>query len=367
MRALIVRPGASNSLALTEWCEPQAAEGQLLIEGLAVGLCGTDTEIIGGGYGQAPPGGDELVLGHENLGRILHAPRDSGFSVGDLVVSIVRRPDPEPCAACAAGEWDMCRNGRYTEHGIRGLHGFARERWRAELDAVVAVDRALGRLGVLLEPTSIVAKAWDHIERIGRRAFWEPDIVAVTGAGPVGLLAALLGVQRGLRVHVFDRVNDGPKPDLVRSLGATYHCESVPESGIRADVVVECTGAPQAVVDVITHSGMDAIVCLTGVSSLGSVLPVDVGGLNRETVLRNDVILGTVNANRRHYDQAARALAAADSEWLARLITRVVPLPRYRDAFVRHEHDVKVVLDLREADGNDPWDEHRSVWPSPAT
>ena len=95
---------------------------------LAVGLCGTDAEIVRGEYGDAPPGEDHLVLGHENLGRVLIAPTGSGPAEGDLVVGIVRRPDPEPCPACAAGEWDFCRNGRYTEHGIKQLHGFARER-----------------------------------------------------------------------------------------------------------------------------------------------------------------------------------------------------------------------------------------------
>ena len=146
----------------------------MLVQGLQVGLCGTDAEIVSGGYGEAPPGADLLVLGHENLGRVLEAPPGCGLSPGDLVVGIVRRPDPVPCSACAAGEWDMCRNGRYVEHGIKGLHGFARERWRADVGAVVGVDAALADVGVLLEPTTIVAKAWEQIHRIGRRATSEP-------------------------------------------------------------------------------------------------------------------------------------------------------------------------------------------------
>jgi glucose 1-dehydrogenase len=349
MRALTVRPGVKDSLRLGDTAEPRPEEGALLVEGLAVGLCGTDMEIVSGRYGEAPPDEDFLVLGHENLGRVQQAPPGSGLSVGDLVVGIVRRPDPDPCPACAAGEWDMCRNDRYTEHGIRGLHGFARERWRAGPDAVVRLSPSLGQLGVLLEPTTIVAKAWEQVERIGQRAFWQPEVVAVTGAGPLGLLAALLAVQRGLRVHVFDRVTQGPKPDLVRSLGATFHHDTLPDSGLRADVLIECTGAPQVVVDAIRHSAADAIVCLTGVSSVGTPLPLNVGGLNREVVLGNEVVFGSVNANRRHYEQADLALAAADHEWLSRLITRVVPLHRYHEAFARQPDDVKVVLDVREA------------------
>lgn len=350
MRALTVRPGVKGSLLLGDMAEPRPEEGALLVESIAVGVCGTDAAIVDGAYGEAPPGEAFLVLGHENLGRVLEAPRGSDLAVGDLVVGIVRRPDPEPCPACAAGEWDMCRNGRYTEHGIRGRHGFARERWRADPDAVVRVSSSLGRLGVLLEPTTIVAKAWEQVERIGHRAFWQPEVVVVTGAGPVGLLAALLAVQRGMQVHVFDRVTEGPKPDVVRSLGATYHHDMLQESGVLADVVIECTGAPQLVVDATRYSDPDAIVCLTGVSDAGSPLPVDVGALNREVVLGNKVVFGSVNANRRHYEQATRALAAADHQWLSRLITRTVPLHRYQEAFTHQPDDVKVVVDMNGVD-----------------
>ena len=347
MRALVVTPGKMDSLALVDVPEPSPAEGSVLVEALALGLCGTDVEIVSGVYGQAPSGREVLVLGHENLGRVMEAPAGSGVSVGDLVVGIVRRPDPVPCPACAAGEWDMCRNGQYTEHGIMRLDGFARERWRAEPDAMVTVDASLSDVGVLLEPTTIVAKAWEQVQRIGARAFHDPHVAVVTGAGPVGLLAALLGVQIGLEVHVFDRVTDGPKPDLVRSLGATYHHESVPDSGVTADITIECTGVAEVIADVLANSAPDAITCLTGVSTPGSPLPFDLGGWNRGAVLGNDVVFGTVNANRRHYQAAAIALKAADQDWLNRLITRRVPLASFSDAFARRPEDVKVVLDLQ--------------------
>ena len=347
MRALTVKPGVKDSLALIEMPEPPPEQGPVLVEGLAVGLCGTDAEIVSGAYGQAPPGQELLVLGHENFGRVNAAPQGSGLHEGDLVVGIVRRPDPVPCPACAVGEWDMCRNGQYTEHGIQGLDGFARELWRGQPDAIVKLDPSLAQVGVLLEPTTIVAKAWEQIDRIGARAFYDPRVAVVTGSGPVGLLAALLGVQRGLEVHVFDRVTDGPKPDLVRDLGATYHTDTLHDSGIKADVMVECTGVTSVVLDTMTCGAPDAITCLTGVSALGNSVPVDIGSMNRSTVLRNDVIFGSVNANRRHYTAAADALRKADAGWLGRLITRRVPLERYADGFARQAGDVKVVLDLQ--------------------
>jgi threonine dehydrogenase-like Zn-dependent dehydrogenase len=346
MRALTVVPGHPGSGALTDLPEPEPSEGSVLVATRAIGICGTDRELLAGEHGAPPPGEERLVLGHESLAEVLEAPAGSGLAQGDMVVGVVRRPDPVPCANCAAGEFDMCRNGRYTEHGIQGADGFARERWRAEPDALVRVDPSLREAGVLLEPASVVAKAWEHIERIGARAVWEPKRVLVTGAGPVGLLAALLAAQRGLEVHVLDLVTDGPKPKLVEQLGATYHSSPIAELGLEPDVVVECTGAAPVVSEVIGGTARNAVVCLTGVSSSGRPTPLDVGALNREWVLENDVVFGSVNANRRHYELGAAALAAADHGWLTGLLTRHVPIEDYAEALVPREDDVKTVVML---------------------
>jgi threonine dehydrogenase-like Zn-dependent dehydrogenase len=350
MQAVTVVPLKSGSVDLTQLPEPPSSDGPILVKTRAIGVCGTDLEIISGEYGWAPEGEDRLAIGHESLGEVLEAPADSGFEVGDLVVAIVRRPDPVPCPNCAVGEWDMCRNGMYTEWGIKEHHGYARERYRITPDFLVKVEPGLGNLGVLLEPTTVVAKAWDHIERIGTRARWEPDVVLVTGAGPIGLLAALLGVQRGLDVHVLDQVTEGLKPDLVAALGATYHHGTVSDTGLTPDVIVECTGVGQLIFDVMDASGNNGIVCLTGVSSTRE-LSVDVGLLNRRLVLENDVVFGSVNANRRHYEAGAAALAQADPAWLARLITRTVPLSSWRQAYQRLPTDVKVVLSFDSGSG----------------
>lgn len=344
MRAVTVLPLKAGSVDLTDVPEPPDSDGPVLVETRAIGVCGTDLEIINGEYGWAPPGEERLVIGHESIGEVIEAPSGTGLAAGDLVVAIVRRPDPVPCPNCAIGEWDMCRNGQYTEWGIKEHHGYARERYRITPDFVVKVDPALGDLGVLLEPTTVVAKAWDHIERIGSRAKWQPSTVLVTGAGPIGLLAALLGRQRGLEVHVLDKVTDGLKPQLVAALGATYHSGSVADIGIQPDVAIECTGVSQLIFDVMDTAGANGIVCLTGVSSGGREVPVDVGLLNRRLVLENDVVFGSVNANRRHYQAGAEALADADRGWLSQLITRRVPLSNWHEAYDRQPADVKTVL-----------------------
>jgi len=345
MQAITVLPAQPGSARLEAIPEPSIAEGSVLVETLAVGVCGTDVEIVDGLYGTPPPGRERLVLGHESIARVLHAAEDGAFTAGDLVVGIVRRPDPVPCSSCAVGEWDMCRNGRYTEHGIKELNGFAAERFRISPEFLVRVESRLGHLGVLLEPTSVVAKAWEQIERIGTRAHWQPKRVLVTGAGPIGLLAALLGVLRGFEVHVLDRVVDGPKPDLVKALGATYHTGTVQDAG-EADIVLECTGAGQLVWDVMAQAAPSGIVCLTGVSTGGRTLGVDLGAFNREVVLQNNVVFGTVNANRRHYQAAAHVLAQADPAWLEHVITRRVSVQQWSKALVRQPHDVKTVIEF---------------------
>jgi threonine dehydrogenase-like Zn-dependent dehydrogenase len=348
MHALTVRPGRKNSLEVRQLPEPTAADGELLVRGLAVGVCGTDREIAEGAYGQAPPGRDWMVLGHESLGRVERAPSGSGFAVGDLVAGVVRRPDPVPCGACAHGEFDMCRNGRYTERGIKEVDGYGAQMWCVEPGYAVKLQPGLGNAGVLMEPTSVVAKAWEQVERIGGRSWFEPRRLLVTGAGPIGLLAALLGTQRGLETHVLDRVSDGPKPSLVRDLGAAYHSGDVARviDEVRPDIVVEATGASELVFAALTGTTSYGVVCLTGMSPAGRRITVDAGSLNRDVVLENDAVVGSVNANLRHYRQAAEALAKADPAWLERLITRRVPLERAVEAFQPQPDDVKVVIAL---------------------
>ena len=142
MRAITLTPGIKDSACLRDVREPPAADGAILVRTLALGVCGTDREIVSAHYGEAPPGEDCLILGHESLGIVEEAP-DGPFRRGDHVVGIVRRPDPGPCPACAAGEWDMCGNGRYTERGIKARHGFGAERFRTEPEFAVKVDPAL--------------------------------------------------------------------------------------------------------------------------------------------------------------------------------------------------------------------------------
>jgi threonine dehydrogenase-like Zn-dependent dehydrogenase len=350
MRAMTVIPGQPESAELSELPDPEPKDGELLVEPLYIGVCGTDREIVEGVHGEAPPGRERLVLGHELLGRVKEG--RAGFDPGQLVAGIVRRPDPVPCACCAQGEWDMCRNDQYTERGIKALDGYGAELVTLEADFAVPIPDELGTLGVLTEPSSILAKAWEQIERISRRACSVHERVLVTGGGPIGLLAALMGTQRGLEVHVLDRATEGPKPEAVQALGAHYHAGDVTEVAkeVEPDVVVECTGVAELVGGAMRHTASGAIVCLTGVAS-SRTLSVDVGALNNELVLENDVVFGSVNANRRHFELAVRALHEADPDWLRRLITHTVPLASWPEALEKRGDAIKVVVDFAKRSG----------------
>ena len=348
MKALTVEPRKPGTARLEDVPEPEARDGSVLVEAIAVGVCGTDVEIVEGKYGWAPRGKTRLVLGHESLGRVVDPGPTGGLRKGDLVVGIVRRPDPVPCPNCAVGEWDMCRNGQYTERGIKQIDGFMSERWRIEPEYAMKVDSSLGLLGVLLEPTTVVTKAWEQIVVVGQRAFWEPRTVLITGAGPIGLLAALVGKQRGLDIHVLDRADSGPKPELVRSLGASYHTGSVAAIGFEPDVIVECTGVGQVIADSIRSIGAGGIVCLTGVGAGGSTTGPGTADVAAGAVLRNNVVVGSVNANKRHWYKAGEALARADRAWLAQLVTRRERPNDVARALQRTSEDIKVVVQFGE-------------------
>lgn len=243
----------------------------------------------------------------------------------------------------------MCRNGQYTERGIKQIHGFMSERWRIEPEYAIKVDPSLGLLGVLLEPTIVIAKALEEVVFIGRRSFWEQRTLLVTGVDPIRLLAALAARMFGLDVHVLDRMESNAKLDLVRALGAAYHSGSVKNIGIVTDAIIECTGVGQVIADSIQAIGSSGIVCLTGVGHGGVVTAEASATIAASAVLKNNVIVGSVNANKRHWYKAGSLLARADRTWLNRLITRREKPENFQQALERKPDDIKVVIQFSEA------------------
>ena len=337
MRALTVAPGIANSARVEDVPEPPQSDGAVLVRTLALGVCGTDREIVSGDYGWAPPGaeaaGDRPRIAGQGAGG---AGRTAALT--PAISSSASCAGPIRCRvrACAVGEWDMCRNGRYTERGIKERNGYGSDFFRIEPEFLVKLDPSLGMNGVLVEPTSVVAKAWDHTERIGRRSrAWEPKTLLVTGAGPIGLLAALIGAQRGLDVHVLDHRDSGRKSELiVRELGGTFHLGSLADlDGLKPDILMECTGAPERRARrarphrVRRHRlpgrRVRARPRFRSSTSARSIAP---------WCSTTTPVFGSVNANRKHYEDAVDALQRADKHWLARLITRRVPVEQWTQA-----------------------------------
>lgn len=342
MHAMTVTPGQPASAALADRDVVTEPGADVLVDGLAVGICGTDRDILAGNHGITPPGRGDLIIGHESLGRVASAPPDSGLTTGDLVVAIVRRPDT--CPNCQAGNWDQCTDGNYTERGIKAADGFGAQQWAVPAAYAIRLDPHIAGAGVLMEPTSIVAKAWEQVDLVRQRG-GSGTTALITGAGPIGLLAALLAVQRGYTTQVLDRVTTGPKPALVAALGATYHT-SIDDLHTPPDVVIEATGVGTLLLDVLHHTAPNAVTCLTGIADTNHTSTLDPDDLNSHLVMTNQVVIGSVNAARRHYQQAATALSAADPDWLHGLLTRQVPLSTWTDALTHHPDDVKVVVDL---------------------
>src|SRR5215469_4827150 len=224
MQALAVFP-SKKRLNLLNIPEPQLnGPTKVLLKVHEVGLCGTDREISSFEYGSPPPGSDHLILGHESLAEVIEVgPGVRGFKPGDLVVPLVRRPCPHPeCRACRAGRPDFCVTGDYTERGIKGADGFLTNYVVEDEAYLVKVPRALADVAVLVEPLTVVAKASDQVQAISNRLPFEPGPQRglVLGAGPIGLLGAMLLVADNFETVVYSRDSEQSKQaELVRSLG----------------------------------------------------------------------------------------------------------------------------------------------------
>lgn len=352
MRALVVTPKEKGSGRVIDVPE-EDRPGDVAFRTLAVGICGTDVEISQGIYGEAPPGSDYLILGHEALGVVETVPAGAQLKPGDLVVPVVRRPCGQ-CHPCAVGQWDMCLTGNYTERGIKGRHGFLSERVREREAFLVKLPPGLEKTGVLVEPTSVVAKAVRQVELAQNRLPWEPRRAAVMGAGPIGLLATLLLTQKGLQVAVMDlAAPDSKKAQAVRALGAEFipspkTAHDRQEIG-EFDLIVEATGFSPLLFEAVGHLRRNGCLVLTGVTGGHHRVTVDSDVLNQSLVLENHLILGSVNASMQDYRTAVAALSRAESDhpgWAASLITRRVPLRDFQSGFLRQEDDIKVVVDL---------------------
>ena len=365
MRAVAVFPG-SREVKLIHVDEPQIRRPtEVKLRMLEVGICGTDKEICAFQYGTPPPGSDYLILGHESLGEVIEVGAGvDGINAGDLVVTMVRRPCPDPdCLACQSGNQDFCSTGDYTERGIKGQHGFMAEYVVDDARYMCVVPEELRDIAVLVEPLTIGAKALIQTRTILQRFPWfDPQRLPdpkdrtyralVLGAGAVGLLGAMALRNFGFETYVYDRAPaPNPKSQLVESFGAHYVSQESAQrfSHLVGDVelVYEATGASQLAFQAMQYLGSNSIFIFTGVPALTAPSSVDTDAIMRNMVLKNQVMLGTVNAGKANFQAAIGALGAINQRWptaLQALITGRYPLDAYRDLLLGQTGGIKSVL-----------------------
>jgi threonine dehydrogenase-like Zn-dependent dehydrogenase len=368
MKAVTVVPRSPGSVQLREMPEPSVDDVDdgrgVLVQVLRVGLDGTDREILQGEYGVPPDGSDFLVLGHESLGLVRAVgPAVTEVGPGDLVVARVRRSGTG--FYDRLGMPDMTTDVEVLEHGISRLHGFLRSSYVEDPEYLIEVPTGLREVGVLLEPTSVVEKGIRQAWEIQRRLkIWRPRRAAVLGAGTIGLLATLALRARGIEVLTIG-LEEPPylNSELAEAVGASYLAtrsqtiEQISERCGRFDVVFEATGYSPIVFDagrlLLAKNGVMVLTSVTGGSRTVEI-PSD--ALNLELVLGNKVMVGSVNANREHFEEGVRDLAVAEARWpgwLGRLLThRVRGLDDWATAFelLGSPGAIKVTIEVADPD-----------------
>ena len=377
MRALGLRKGAREAEAFTVPEPGIRNPDEVLVQALQTGICGSDRAAITNALADPPPGEDFIILGHEGLGRVLTVGDEvKGLSAGDLVVPTVRRGCGD-CPACASGQSDFCFTGRYTERGLHKLHGFFAERYVEEAQYLVKVPPGLAHVAVLTEPMSIMEKAVQQALFIQDRMPWacppgvkdvpaeEAHLAAwghcktalVVGAGPVGLLGLALVRLAGMNAWLVERKDpEHPKVQLARRLGADYIDSRglTPEETASkvgpVDLIVEATGASDLALSLIPLLGRNAIYVLTGIPRGSSQVCVDGNRILSQTVRMNQVIVGVVNANRRHFEAVLADMAKIEQQFpgfLSSLITHRFALADYREALgPRTADQIKVIFQV---------------------
>jgi threonine dehydrogenase-like Zn-dependent dehydrogenase len=347
-----VVPGRAGSGAVRDVPEPALTAEDVLVDVVRVGVCGTDADIERGEYGRAPEGAEVLVLGHESFGRVA---RDAGsLKAGTPVVASVRRPDG--CPNCLSGEQDMCLWGGFRERGIKGIHGFCAERFAERPEHLFAVPEAIAEVAVLLEPLTITEKGWRHLAAAQRRmTVWEPRTAIVTGAGPVGILAAVKLRLHGLDVTVVEREPKPRKEALLARIGAGYAATkvtplaTVAERAKRIDLVIDATGNSAVALECLRLVGANGAVLLTSVTGGKRTLEVAGDVINQNLVLGNVLVLGIVNARSDDFRSGIADLSEAQRRWpgfLAALITRRVPLADAAAALRHDPSQIKTVVEV---------------------
>jgi threonine dehydrogenase-like Zn-dependent dehydrogenase len=348
MKAIAIVPGTTTFRLVDRPAPSVTKPDGVRVKVVRVGVCGTDREEVSGGRATAPEGDHELVIGHEMLGQVVETgPAVRRVKAGDYAVFTVRRGCGR-CLPCTMNRPDMCRTGEYKERGIDGMDGYQTEYVVDAEQYIVRMPDELKAVGVLCEPLSVVEKAID--EAVGVQTIRLPDALSmpdwlhnrrclVAGLGPVGLLATLALSLRGAKVYGLDIVDtDSARPQWLAHIGGQYvDGRQVPANQVDdklgpMELIFDATGVASLEFNLLDALASDGIYVLTGIPSGDRPLEIPGANLIRQLVLGNQVMLGSVNAARGHFQMAVDDLARAHLRWgdhLAKLITHRYPYTEF--------------------------------------
>jgi len=346
MEAVVIERGATEP-TVRDVAQPDPGPDEALVRTVRVGVDGTDEEVIEGTHGGFPEGDNYMILGHEVVGVVETAPDGSDLDPGAVVVPTVRRP---PAGGTneyfERGEPDMAPPEACVERGIAGAHGFMSEYFTSPVDALVEIPRELCSWGFLVEPISVSEKALELADT-SRSAFdWGPESALVLGNGSLGLLTLAMLDERGYeRLYCLGRRSrPDPSIDVIESLDATYvDSRETPLAEFPAvhepvDLVYEATGYARHGLESTRVLAPNGVAALLGLPA-SHEFEVDGGAIHKDVVMHNKALVGSVNANRRHFEAAAETLAALP-EWLREsLVTDIADLTDYRRAFAARSDD----------------------------
>lgn len=372
MRAVAVFP-KERAVRLIDHPDPRIeSPTQVKVRMLEVGVCGTDREIVTFQYGAPPPRDPYLILGHESLGQVIDVgEKVTRVAPGDLVVLMVRRPCPHGyCVSCRAGRQDFCYTGDYTERGIKQRHGFMCDYVVDDEKYLHVAPPELRDIAVLTEPLTIAEKSLHQVWDVQERLPWacpvdpaHPDKspvhcrrAVVLGAGPVGLLGAMLLRKSGFETWVYSRESAAEaEAKLVADIGGHYLSSedvTVDELNERLgsiDLVYEATGASKLSFDVLAELGVNGIFIFTGVPGRREPAEIPTGDIMRNMVLKNQLLLGSVNAGPQAFSDAIADLGEFKRLWPEvppLLITQRFVMEDFETALLHPPAGIKKVVSI---------------------
>lgn len=364
MKAIVLKPGTKD-LHLKEVKEPQISKPtEVKLKVLSVGICGTDREEASGGRADAPEGESELVIGHEMCGQVVEVGKNvKNLKKGDYAVFTVRRGCGK-CEACLADCYDMCYTGKYKERGIKGLHGYQAEYAVDDEKYLIKIPDSIKDIAVLTEPTTVVEKAIDQACKVqnnrlpkysDHKDWLKGKTALIAGLGPIGLLGAMVLSLKGAKVLGLDIVDENSsRPQILKEFGGTYinasktSMSDLTKKYQQIDLILEAAGIAKLDFDLFDVLGINGVYVLTGVPAEGKPLDVNGSHIMKQIVMKNQVIIGSVNANFDNFHQAVTDLELGLKKWgktVPKIISHKIDYHKFKDVLAKHTADeIKVVI-----------------------